>query len=120
VTGVQGDIKPGGSVNVSIDGAGRVTVNGEQVGQLRVVKPAADAEVTSEDGVLFAVAGDQFDDVEPGQRTVRAGFLEASNTSSLQEMLGVMAGTRHYESLIRLVQGYDEALGKAIQKLGEV
>ncbi|RZK99535.1 MAG: flagellar hook basal-body protein [Rubrivivax sp.] len=120
VAGVQGDIKPGGSANVSIDGAGRVTVGSEAVGQLRVVKPAADAEITSEDGVLFSVTGDQFDDVEPEQRTVRAGFLEASNTSSLQEMLGVMAGTRHFESLIRLVQGYDEVLGKAIQKLGEV
>ena len=120
VLGTQGDVKPGGSAGVSIDGAGRVTVGGQPVGQLRVVKPADDAEITSEDGVLFAVAGDQFADVEPQRRTVRAGFLEASNTSSLQEMLGVMAGTRHFESLIRLVQGYDEVLGKAIQKLGEV
>lgn len=120
VVGTQGDIKPGGTADVSIDGAGRVTVDGQAVGQLRVVKPADDAEVSSHDGVLFSVAGDQFVDVEPAQRTVRAGFLEASNTSSLQEMLGVMAGTRHFESLIRLVQGYDEVLGKAIQKLGEV
>jgi flagellar basal-body rod protein FlgF len=120
VMGLQGDIKPGGATDVSIDGAGRVTVGGQAVGQLRVVKPADDAEISSNDGVLFSVSGDHFDDVAPEHRTVRAGFLEASNTSSLQEMLGVMEGARHFESLIRLVQGYDEVLGKAIQKLGEV
>ena len=120
VIGMQGDIRPGGSAGISIDAAGRVTVANLPVGQLRVVKPATDAQITSSDGILFSVAGDQFTDVEPEHRALRAGFLEASNTNSLQEMLGVMQSTRHFESLIRLVQGYDEVLGKAIQKLGEV
>jgi flagellar basal body rod protein FlgG len=35
-------------------------------------------------------------------------------------MMGVLENTRHFESLIRLVQGYDEVMGKAIQRLGEV
>lgn len=50
---------------------------------------------------------------------VRAGFQEASNVSSPQEMVRLTETVRHFESLQKVVQGYDESLEKAIRKLGD-
>ena len=57
---------------------------------------------------------------EAGVGRVRSGVLEASNTDSAREMLGVVEISRQFESLSRVVQGYDELLGRVIEKLGEV
>jgi flagellar basal body rod protein FlgG len=51
--------------------------------------------------------------------SLRTGFLETSNVSSPQEMVRLTETVRHFESLQRLVQGYDETLEKTIRKLGE-
>lgn len=120
VVGAEGDIRPGGDKDLSIDAAGNLMRGEQVVGRIKLMVPADEAQLSSNDGVLFEAAADQTQDAAPESNVVRAGFLEGSNTSNLQEMLGVMESVRHFESLIRLAQGYDEVLGKAIQKLGEV
>lgn len=120
VVGTQGDIRPGGEKDLSISVAGQVMRGDVVLGQIKLMQAADEAMLNSDDGVLFEVAPDQIQDAASDQGVLRAGFLEGSNTNNLKEMLGVMENVRHFESLIRLAQGYDEVLGKAIQKLGEV
>jgi flagellar basal-body rod protein FlgF len=118
--GATGDIHPGNDKDLSINASGQI-MRGEQVlGRIKLMTPTNEALMASEDGVHFEVSSDHLQDAQADQGAIRAGFLEGSNTSSLKEMLGVMESVRHFESLIRLAQGYDEVLGKAIQKLGEV
>jgi flagellar basal body rod protein FlgG len=50
---------------------------------------------------------------------LRVGFLEGSNVSSPQEMVRLTETVRHFESLQRVVQGYDETMEKTIRKLGD-
>ncbi|MEY2840129.1 MAG: hypothetical protein RJB60_2428 [Pseudomonadota bacterium] len=120
VVGVQGNIRPGSDQGLSISSAGQISREGQIVGALHIVEPAEGVTLNSEDGVFFEVSPDRMQSAIAEQVVVRAGFLEGSNTNSLKEMLSVMESVRHFESLIRLAQGYDEVLGKAIQKLGEV
>lgn len=120
VVGLQGDLRPVSAQSLSIDVAGRLTRGDEAIGQLRIVQPRDAQALSTQDGVLFEVEADQVVSAPPDEHTVRAGFLEGSNASGLNDMLGVMQTVRHFESLIRVAQGYDEVLGKAIQKLGEV
>ncbi|MGC4061417.1 MAG: flagellar hook-basal body complex protein [Aquabacterium sp.] len=120
VVGTQGNIRPGAEADLSISVAGQVMRGDEVLGQIKLVQPTDEALLNSDDGVLFEVAPGQVQDATFETGVVRAGFLEGSNTNHLKEMLGVMENVRHFESLIRLAQGYDEVLGKAIQKLGEV
>jgi flagellar basal body rod protein FlgG len=49
----------------------------------------------------------------------RSGFIEGSNVNSPQEMVRLTETVRHFESMQKMVQGYDESLEKAIRKLGE-
>lgn len=50
---------------------------------------------------------------------LRVGFQENSNVSSPQEMVRLTETVRHFESLQKIVQGYDDSLEKVIRKLGE-
>lgn len=51
---------------------------------------------------------------------IQQGYLENSNANSSQEMIQLMKTVRHFESMQKMAQGYDEMLGVAIRKLGEV
>lgn len=119
VVGAEGDIRPGSDQGLSVQPDGRLMRDGQTVGRIRLVQPVETGSMVSEDGVFFEVGEAQLSGVED-KGVLRAGFLEGSNTHHLKEMLGVMENVRHFESLIRLAQGYDEVLGRAIQKLGEV
>lgn len=51
---------------------------------------------------------------------LRQGFLENSNVSSMQEMVQLIQSMRHFESMQRVALGYDEMIGGAVRKLGEL
>ena len=51
---------------------------------------------------------------------IHQGQLENANINSMQEMVQVMQTMRHFESMQRIAQGYDEMLGSAVRKLGDV
>lgn len=51
---------------------------------------------------------------------VRQGSLENANVSTVQEMVQLMQTMRHFESMQKVASGYDEMLGNAIRKLGEL
>lgn len=120
LVGSQGVLKPGSATDLSITAVGDVMRGDQVLGRIALVNCLDDTQMRSDDGVLFESPADQLEDVDADKGVFRSGFLEASNTSNLKEMLSVMEGVRHFESLIRLAQGYDEVVGKAIQKLGEV
>jgi len=50
---------------------------------------------------------------------VRQGYLENSNVASVSEMVGIIETMRHFEANQKLIQSYDEMLGRAIRTLGE-
>jgi flagellar basal-body rod protein FlgG len=51
---------------------------------------------------------------------LRQGFVENSNVSSMQEMVQLIQSMRHFESMQRVALGYDEMIGGAVRKLGEL
>jgi flagellar basal-body rod protein FlgF len=51
---------------------------------------------------------------------IRQGFLENSNVNNTQEMIQLMQTMRHFESMQRVALGYDEMMGSAIRRLGEL
>lgn len=64
-------------------------------------------------------------DQTPSQLTdsevqLRQGFLENSNVNSMQEMVQLIQSMRHFESMQRVALGYDEMIGGAVRKLGDL
>lgn len=51
---------------------------------------------------------------------IRQGFIENSNVNSLQEMVQLIQTMRHFESMQKVLLGYDDMTGQAVRKLGEL
>lgn len=104
-----------------VDVTGKIFENGEETGQIKIVhfeRPGALLGLGKgmwgagpAVGVMTAVADS---DVQ-----LRQAYLENSNVNPLHEMVELSRTVRHFESLQKIAQGYDEMIGLAIQKLGE-
>jgi len=119
VVGAQGDLRLPGSGDLQISADGSITHEGLAVGALQLFKPIDRLSLQAADGsLLLAPSGTE--PLAANTVRIRSGTLEASNTDAGREMLGLMTLSRQFESLSRVVQSYDDVLGRAIQKLGEV
>lgn len=100
---------------VAEDGAGVAT----PVARLKVVSFAKDAALAHAGGGLLVPANG----AEPGPAasvSVRQGALENANVESMKEMVQLVEALRHFESMQKVVQGFDELQSVAIRRLGEL
>ena len=94
-----------GAVAVAADGT--LSVNGDPLAQLGVVRPAEGALLIREDGVRFAVEGD----IEPVETpSVFQGFLESSNVDPVGEIARMIQVQRAYEMGQGFLEKEDERL----------
>jgi flagellar basal-body rod protein FlgF len=117
VQGVGGEIVLGAGA-VVIDANGNVTENGRLVDRLKVVSFDAPGNLKPLDGGLFA-EGRNATLAPQADVQVRQGFLENSNVQHTREMVELIETMRRFESLQRVVQGYDDLVGTAVRRLGE-
>ena len=68
--------------------------------------------IAKEDGVEPELA-------EPDQFTLMQGYLESSNVSAIQEMIGLIEVSRAHEANQKMIQAFDQNIGKAIGTLGQ-
>ncbi|MEO6936634.1 MAG: flagellar hook-basal body protein [Collimonas sp.] len=118
VMGKGGDIYLNTS-QPSIDAAGNIIENKLPVAQLKVVqfdKPAGLRRLG--DGLV--AAGDGMTQLQDADVQIRQGYLENANVSSMREMVELTQTMRHFEAMQKVAQGYDEMLGTAIRKLGDM
>lgn len=117
VLGAQGDIHLPSS-DVIVNAQGQVTYQGVIVAALQLYRANDPQSLRAADGSLL-LSPTGITPAESGTTRLRSGELEASNTDAAREMLGLMTLSRQFESLSHVLQGYDELLGRAIQKLSE-
>lgn len=107
-----------GSAPFSIDQHGVIRQGGQNIGQLKLVTfTNAQALLPLGNGLMAQGGATIADSAAPAK--VRTGYLENSNVSSPQEMIRLSETVRHFESLQRVVQGYDDVFQKAVNKLGD-
>lgn len=100
--------------SVTADGTVR---DGDQViARLAVVAFDAEKAVIGPDGTFSAAAEDRRDLDAP---IIRQGFLEGSNVSLGDEMIALMEAVRRAETGQRLMNVYDDLMGRAITTFGQ-
>jgi len=107
-------IGPNGAITSATGGADAVPL-----AQLKVVEFDDNAKLQHMGEGLHA-AGPGMKFVAEEEVRVRQGFLENSNVSSTYEMTSMIQAMRHFESMYKVAQGYDDMVGTAIRKLGDV
>ena len=95
---------------------GTVTCEGEPVGRIAVVNFDDQRQLQGAAGTLFTAPEEA---AKPASAPVRQGMLEASNVSTAAEMISVMSGLRSAGSGQRVVQLYDDLMGRAITAFGQ-
>jgi flagellar basal body rod protein FlgG len=117
VQGIHGDITLD-SADVEVRPNGQIVRDGGVLATLRLFKPSSQGALESGPGSLLMDKGgtEHYD----GPVRLRSGHVESSNSAANTEVLSLLALTRQYESLVRLTQGYDDVLGRTIQRLGEI
>jgi flagellar basal-body rod protein FlgF len=117
ILGTGGEIRVTNSP-FSVAANGDVTQEGRIVGRLKLVTFDKPQALIPQGGGVYASKSEAAQDARAGA-SLRAGFLEGSNVSTPQEMVRLTETVRHFESLAKIVQGYDDTLEKTIRKLGE-
>jgi flagellar basal-body rod protein FlgF len=100
----------------SLDSEGRLSVDGQTVGQFKLVWPANAQRLSSEGGGLFAVSDPRTLGPARGAQVV-TGALETSNVNTPSEMVAMLDNSRLTETITRAMQVADATLGTAIQDL---
>jgi flagellar basal-body rod protein FlgG len=112
---VSGDLVLGeGDPTVLADGT--VTCEGAPVGRIAVVNFDNQRQLRAAAGALFAAPEAS---AKPAGAQVHQGMLEASNVSTAAEMISIMSGLRSAGAGQRVVQLYDDLMGRAITAFGQ-
>lgn len=102
---------------VEIDSAGKILVDGREIGTLRVENVAAGTELLHEEGTLF-IATDVTSTVAPDERKIRQGHLEDSNVSSIDSLVDMISIQRAYSAAQKTMVTLDEIRGTIANDLG--
>jgi len=103
---------------LSISAAGEISQGTEVKGRLKVVSIPQPNLLTQISGGYFLADNPAVQVTQMSQPSLRQGFLEAANTSSMVEMANLIRSMRSFEANQRVVQMQDERMGQAISDLG--
>ena len=111
---------PGGG-DLTIDKEGQIFQGNQNVGKVGVFTfedPLMDLQKVG--GGFVAKDPELEPEVsDPTQFTIMQGYLESSNVSAIEEMIGLIEVSRAHEANQKMIQTFDQNLGKAIGTLGQ-
>lgn len=105
---------PNGNVKILADGT---VLDGERPIAKIALYSAAPADIRPLGGSMFAISEDRLEEVAAPE--LRQGMTEASNVALADEMVAMMEAMRTAEGGARLVQTYDDLMGKAVTAFGQ-
>jgi flagellar basal-body rod protein FlgG len=107
---------------MTIRDGGVVTVNGNEVGTVKVVTFGDKSKLQKEGFYRFEWTGSEDQAKDVPEPVVKGGVLEGSNVNSVGEMVRLMSATRDFESVQRAVKimttDMNSKLIEALGKLG--
>ena len=101
-----------------IDTSGRITQNGQAVGQLKITD-FEDYNYLKQFGENFYLPAEGVEVIET-DATVQSGYLEMSNVQVVREMVELISVTRQYEANQKIIQAYDSALDISVNRIGRL
>jgi flagellar basal-body rod protein FlgF len=117
---VKGSENPNQFKKFAVDEEGNVSVDGKQVGSLRIVNFSEPGKLMKMGDTLFKPAENSSPPVEAEDFRVNQGFLELSNVDVVKMMTEMIEVLRGYESYQKVIRSADEATAKSINDVGKV
>jgi flagellar basal-body rod protein FlgF len=113
---IQIDQKIAGPISISPDGT--VSQGSNQLGKLKITTFNDPHMLTQIGNSYFAANNPKLVATPVANPSVRQGYLEAGNTSSIAEMANLISAMRQFEANQKVVQVNDDRMSRAITELG--
>ncbi|HJU04481.1 MAG TPA: flagellar hook basal-body protein [Nitrospiraceae bacterium] len=114
VMGARGELRVRDG-NLQISAQGKIYVNNEEIGAIKVMDFPGQAVKKIQDG-LFAGTNPK----PAKDATIQSGHIEESNVNAISEMVKMMQGMRMYEAAQKLIQTFDRMAERAVEDVGRV
>jgi flagellar basal-body rod protein FlgG len=120
VEGTSGPIQidPTNAAPVSVSVGGDVSQGADGKGALKIVDFKETARLDSIGGGYFLAADPALVPVPATQFSLRQGYLESSNASTVSEMADLITSSRLFEANQKVIQSQDERLARLIAEVG--
>ncbi|HZP41922.1 MAG TPA: flagellar basal-body rod protein FlgF [Candidatus Binatia bacterium] len=120
VQGDGGDIRIGsGEVTIGTDGA--VTVDGAQVGRVKLVGFGDHPNLVPEGASLYAPGPNEAPVAIPAEQvSLQPEAIEGANVDAVSSMIELVDVTRGFETYMRAVERLDQLAARAINEVGRV
>jgi len=117
---VKSNENPNQYAQFAVDEEGNVSVEGQQVDTLRIVKIADLSRLAKAGDTLFRPPAAGAAEVGADNFRVSQGFIELSNVEVVKMMTEMIEVLRGYESYQKVIQAADESNAKAINDVGKL
>jgi flagellar basal body rod protein FlgG len=108
-------LQPGGGAP-KVDERGVVLQDGNEIGQLKIVRFRNPRAVRPLNHGLFDGGRGARPESAEGLVRVKQGHLESSNTSAVDELVGMITNFRSYEATQKVIRQMDQSLAKLIRQ----
>lgn len=104
------------SLNINIDGSGRLSVNEKSLGAIQLVNVSNLESLEQISSTDFIVRSDtDLEYLTPEETAVRQGWIEDSNVSIVNEMVAMIELQRMFEAGSKVIQTNDGTLDRSIR-----
>lgn len=105
-------------ITVSLEGE-IFTRQGGSIGKISVVE-FADQHALKKEGSSLFINPDEANATRVGVKTkLQQGFMEGSNVNAVEEMSELVKAHRHFESIQKAINAYDNMTGKAVNEINK-
>lgn len=104
---------------LTINNEGEVLTKDGLVGKISVIE-FKDIHALRKEGSSIFITPDESNIVRTNIKTsINQGFLEGSNVNAIEEMSELIKAHRHFESIQKAINAYDQISGKAANEIGK-
>ena len=105
--------------NISVDDEGRISVNGDEVGQLKIVTIGNLKGLKKAGNQLFKHSGLGVVEKDAEGIAVQQGYLERSNVNGIKALTFMIASLRLFETYQKVIIANDRANEASINEVGK-
>jgi flagellar basal-body rod protein FlgF len=107
------------NMKLTFNNEGEVLTRDGAIGKISVIEFKDKHALRKEGNSMFLTPDELNINRTNIQTTVNQGFLEGSNVNAIEEMSELIKAHRHFESIQKAINAYDQISGKAANELGK-
>ena len=120
VVGESGSLQldPNNAGPISVSSTGDVSQGGELKGRLKLSEFSDPGALVPTGSGVFIAPSPMVQPIAASHTTVRQGFVENSNASTITEMVNLINANRHFQANQKVILATDERMGRLINDVG--